>query len=128
MSLVTNAASRVERDSEDLDLSCLKLTCPINVDEIATRWLNRWLTAPGQVVKEYHRKISAFTYRILGSYASRAVRGHGLPPFIHPSQMMASSSCPPLAACMSVVRMCEKPLPGSEDATVEVLQQEINKV
>lgn len=124
----TNAFSSVERSSENLDFSGLGLVCPINVTSITNRWLNTYISAPEQVVKEYDPKVSDFICRILKSYAGSMIRGRGFPPFIHSTQLAAHSLCPPLATCMSIVRIFDRPLPGSEGAASEVLQREMAKV
>ncbi|RDW77890.1 putative C6 finger-containing protein [Coleophoma crateriformis] len=130
VSSTTNAINPVT-NTEDLDFSRLDqadLICPINVDEIATRWVNSYISVPGQPIKDYHPRISDFIYRILKSYASISVRSREVPPFIHPSQKTRLSSNPSLPTCMSIVRMCEKPLPGSEGVAAEILTQEMSKI
>lgn len=111
-----------------LDFSNLELVCPINVDEINNRWLNAYIPIPGQRLKEYPTNISAFIYRILKSYAAVAVRGRGIPPFVHSSQMLALAASPALSVCLSLVRICDKPLPGSEGVAFDVLQREMDKL
>lgn len=106
----------------------VELFCPINVDDIKNRWLNSYVPILGQKVKEYAATTSVFIYRILNSYVSIAVRGRGVPPFVHPSQVLASSIKPPLATCLSLVRICEKSLPGSENVAADVLQREMEKI
>ncbi|KAI1073780.1 MFS general substrate transporter [Whalleya microplaca] len=107
---------------------CLELFSPINADDISNRWLNSYIPVPGQKTKEYPATITAFIYRILKSYAAVAVRGRGVPPFVHSSQMMATSTRPPLSTCLSLVRICEKPLPGSESVAADVLQREMSNI
>ncbi|KAI4596160.1 hypothetical protein KJ359_005666 [Pestalotiopsis sp. 9143b] len=104
------------------------LVCPINVDEIASRWLNTFIPIPGQKPKHYPTNITAFMRKVLGSYASKAVRGRGVPPFIHPSQMEPPAARSPLSTCLSLIRICEKVLPGSESMVMDVLQREMEKI
>ncbi|KAI1800214.1 MFS general substrate transporter [Daldinia bambusicola] len=106
----------------------LELFSPINVDSISNRWLNTYIPVPGQKVKEYPASISAFIYRLLKSYATVVVRGRGVPPFIHASQISASSARLPLSTCLSLVRICENMLPGSEGVAADVLQREMNNI
>ncbi|KAI1472169.1 uncharacterized protein F4812DRAFT_407717 [Daldinia caldariorum] len=113
------------RNLDALDFSGLELFSPINVDGIRDRWLNTYIPVPGQTVKEYPASISAFIYRLLKSYATVIVRGRGVPPFIHASQISASSARLPLSTCLSLVRICENPLPGSEGVAADVLQREM---
>ncbi|KAI1765684.1 MFS general substrate transporter [Hypoxylon sp. FL1150] len=106
----------------------LELFNPINVDQISNRWLNSYIPVPGQKVKDYPPTVSAFIYRILKSYVAVAMRGRGVPPFIHPLQITASSIRPPLSTCLSLIRICERPFPGSQSAASDVLKREMNNL
>jgi hypothetical protein len=79
-------------------------------------------------VKEYPTNITSFIYRILKSYAAVTIHGRGVPPFVHSSQLMALATSPPLSACLSLIRICENPLPGSEGVVTDVLQREMNNI
>lgn len=122
-----DVGSLVDGDSEMLDLS-QELSCPINAEDIRNRWLNSYIPVPGQKIKAYPASITAFIYRILNSYAAVTVRGRGVPPFVHASQVTATSARPQLSTCLTLVRMCEKPLPGSENVAAGVLQREMNNL
>jgi hypothetical protein len=113
---------------DSLDFSCLELICPINAQDIANRWLNSYIPDPGQEIKSYPACTTAFIYRILKSYAAITVHGRGAPPFVHASQLMATSTRGPLSTCLTLVRICEKPLPGSESVAADVLQREMNSL
>jgi hypothetical protein len=113
---------------ESLDFSNLELICPITPEDISNRWLNAYVPVPGQKVKEYPASITAFMSRILQSYATVSVRGREAPPFVHASQTIPTSTSPPLAACLTLVRICEKPLSGAETAAAHVLQTEMNNL
>ncbi|KOC11286.1 hypothetical protein AFLA70_212g001991 [Aspergillus flavus AF70] len=113
---------------ENLDFSDLELVCPINPDEISNRWLNAYMPIPGQTVKEYPAGIAAFIFRVLKSYAGVAVHGRGILPFIHPRQVMAQPTGSPLGTCLSLVRICANPVPGSENTTASVLQREMSSL
>ncbi|CAN6654743.1 hypothetical protein TRVA0_027S01354 [Trichomonascus vanleenenianus] len=115
-----------KRSSEEApDFSNLDLICPINADDIRTRWLNSYVTGLEQKVKEYPASVIGFTRRILNSYAAIASRGRGTLPFVHPTQLRSSS---PLSTCLSIVRICEEPLPGSEHTAAAILQREMEKL
>ncbi|KAL6912506.1 hypothetical protein FSST1_010266 [Fusarium sambucinum] len=116
------------KETELLDFSNLALVCPINSDDIKNRWLNSYVPLPGQTVKEYSPNIMSFVYRILKSYASMMVRGRGIPPFIHSSQITTELITPPLSTCMSLVRICEQSLPGSQEVAADVIQREMNNL
>jgi Fungal Zn(2)-Cys(6) binuclear cluster domain len=113
-----------------LDFSALELICPINANDISNRWLNTYVPLPGQKPKNYPASITAFLYRIFKSYAAVTVHGHELPPFVHFSQVSlpSATTSPPLSTCLNLVRICEKPLPGSEHVAADVLQREMDKI
>lgn len=106
----------------------LELACPINADYIGSRWLNQYVPVPGEEVKNYPDHIKAFIPKILGSYASVAIRGRGIPPFIHPAQMQPPLARPPLSTCLSLVRICERLLPGSDITAMDVIQREMSSL
>ncbi|KAI1778756.1 hypothetical protein F4818DRAFT_227941 [Hypoxylon cercidicola] len=113
---------------DTLDFSALELFSPINVDQISNRWLHSYIPIPEQKVKDYPATVTAFIYRVLKSYVAVAIRGRGIPPFIHSSQIMASSIRPPLSTCLSLIRICERPLPGSQGVASDVLQREMSNI
>lgn len=106
----------------------IDLVCPINADYISSRWLNQYVPVPGQTVKNFPGHIKAFMPRILGSYASVAVRGRQLPPFIHPAQMQPPLARPPLSTCLTLVRICDRLLPGSDSTAADVMQREASSI
>ncbi|KAH8662368.1 hypothetical protein BX600DRAFT_437765 [Xylariales sp. PMI_506] len=116
-----------------LDFSNINLVCPINASEISNRWLHPYVPIPGQAVKHYPASITSFISRILRSYTAVVTRGRGMPPFLHPYQASGtveslSPGQQPLLACLSVVRICERPLPGGEDVAANVLRGEMDKL
>ncbi|KAI1156785.1 hypothetical protein F4825DRAFT_219597 [Nemania diffusa] len=111
---------------EILDFDHLRLTCPINADGIANRWLRAYIPLPAQKVKEYPDATKSFLHRMVKSYVAVTIRGHGYPPFIHASQVAAHLVRPPLSTCLSLVRICEHQLPGSEGTAADVLQREMS--
>ncbi|CAL5870126.1 uncharacterized protein PFLUO_LOCUS4361 [Penicillium psychrofluorescens] len=123
-------ASSVNASPDQLDFTGLDLICPINVDDISNRWLNPYIPVPEQMIKEYPLNVSRFICQILKSYAAAATRGRGILPFIHPAQMvvMEQPANSPLATCLSLTRICETPLPGSEDAAATILQREMESI
>lgn len=113
---------------EDLDFSDLQLSCPINVNDISNRWLNLYIPIPGQTTKEYPPNTTSFIYRMLKSYAAMVANDSGSLPFVHPLQMLTRSAGSPLATCLSLVKVCSNPLPGSESNVASVLQREMSSL
>ncbi|UZP40465.1 hypothetical protein NXS19_008281 [Fusarium pseudograminearum] len=72
--------------------------------------------------------IISLVSRVLKSYASMMVRGRGIPPFIHASQVTTELITPPLSTCLSLVRVCEQSLPGSAEVAADVIQREMNNL
>lgn len=114
--------------TNDIPSSNAEMCCPIDADAIRNRWLNAYLPVPGQKTKEYSPPITAFIYRILKAYAAIAIHGRGVPPFVHASQVKPGSISQLLATCLTLIRMCDKPLPGGEGAAIDVLQREMSSV
>ncbi|EGZ74132.1 hypothetical protein NEUTE2DRAFT_109457 [Neurospora tetrasperma FGSC 2509] len=129
---VTSHTTRGGSAAHALDFSHVDLVCPINANDIQNRWLKPYIVAVrGQTAKTLSPSITAFTYRILKSYAAIAVRGghDSIPPFLHPVHVLHTlPNTPALSTCLSLIRSCEKPLPGSEGVLAEVLQREMNKL
>lgn len=104
------------------------LFCPIDADAIQNRWLNSSFSKSGLDQKYYSTAITAFIYRMLNSYVGIIIRGHGTPPFIHTSQLMAIHMMPALSTCLTLLRMCHMPLPGSERVIVDSIQREMGNL
>jgi hypothetical protein len=126
--LLASVLNSTEPDPDSIDFTSPSLVCPINVTSITNRWLNVYIDAPDQIMKEYDPKVSHFTCQMLKSYVGAAIRSQRFPPFIHSTQITAQSLCPVLATCMSIVQIYNRLLPGSERATAEVLHREMAKV
>lgn len=120
--------SYLAEPAESLDFRDLELTCPINAHDISNRWLNTYIPIPGQATKSYHPTISSFISRILGSYVSTVIRGHALPPFVHPAQLKSDATCQSLSVCFSLAKICGESLPGTHAVVTRILQQEMNKL
>lgn len=134
-----------------LDVADGELVCPINADDISIRWMNAYVPTPELAVKAYQPSTIAFLYRTLKSYAGMAVRGRGIPPFIHPAQMgsgnsmetatatatavtgmMASAPSAAIITCLSLTRICDPTLAGGSrttaDAAAAVLRREMDRL
>ena len=111
--------------SGELDFSGLELATPITPEDIRNRWLNAYVPIPGQKTKEYPANVTTFIYRVLKSYTATTMYGRGVHPFIHSSQLASSRVTFPLSTCLNLVRICEKPLPGSETVVADMVQKEM---
>ncbi|KAJ5172171.1 hypothetical protein N7492_004764 [Penicillium capsulatum] len=111
-----------------LSFSDLDLLCPINVDGITTRWMNPYIPDPGQKIKYYPDNVMTFIARILKSYTAIATRRNDILPFIHWAQMKEHLSSSPLTTCLSLIRMCQNPLPGSESTASMIIQREMEGI
>ncbi|KAJ5085514.1 hypothetical protein N7532_010285 [Penicillium argentinense] len=112
----------------NLDFTRLDLACPINVDEINSRWMNAYIPDPQQQIKRYPPSIISFIHRIFKSYVAAAIRGRGLLPFVHPAQMKHQTTTSPLTTCLSLIRMCQNPLPRSEGVAAAIFQREMDTI
>lgn len=111
-----------------LNFQQLDLLCPINVEDISNRWLNPYIPGPEQTIKSYPVVVTNYIWRILNSYAASASRGRGIPPFIHAVQTNDPKASLPLNTCLSLIRISEHPLPGTEKAAALVLQREMESI
>lgn len=121
----TTSRLKIARNVATPDFRALDLICPINAEDISNRWLNSYVPLPGQKQKDYPASVTSFIYRMLKSYAAITVKGRGLAPFVHPLQVTATSVKLPLSTCLSLVRVCDKPRPGSEDFAADMLRREM---
>ncbi|TPX17864.1 uncharacterized protein E0L32_002965 [Thyridium curvatum] len=113
---------------ETVDFSLVRLICPIDAEQISNRWLNTYVPAPGQRVKVYPTGTTVFLRSILHSYASMSASGRNYPPFVHSVQTAGTAAKAPLSTCLSLVRACERPLPGSEDAVLDLLKGQMSAI
>ncbi|RWA14926.1 hypothetical protein EKO27_g207 [Xylaria grammica] len=115
-------------EPEIKDFVDLDLTCSIDAEGIANRWLGAYIPLPDQRVKDYPATIKSFLHRMVKSYVTVTIRGRGYPPFIHAAQLATHLVRPPLSTCLSLVRICEHQLPGSEETAADVLQREMHNI
>ena len=106
----------------------IDFSCPINADDISNRWLSSYILVPGKQQKVYSAPITAFICQILKSYAAAAVNGRSVPPFVHFSQTKGALTNRPLATCLTLVRMSEEPLRGTENVVADILRREMSKI
>ena len=122
------ASHSVSQSAEALDFSDLELATPIAPEDIRNRWLNSYVPIPGQKTKEYPANVTTFMYRILKSYTATTTYDRGVHPFIHSAQLVASHVTLPLSTCLNLIRICEKPLPGSDTVVADMVQKEMGNL
>ncbi|CAK7229159.1 hypothetical protein SBRCBS47491_007153 [Sporothrix bragantina] len=120
-----------------MDVTDAELVCPIKAEDISIRWMNAYVPTADQTVKAYQPSTITFLFRTLKAYAGMAVRGRGIPPFIHPLQMGpgAAGSGPStnaLTTCLNLARICDTSLAGfsqtTADAAAAVLKREMGRL
>lgn len=82
----------------------------------------------GQKSKDYPANTTAFIYRILKSYTTRIVHGHGMPPFVHHVQMQDYTISPALFTCRTLARTCESSDTGSQEVVIDLLNREMERI
>ena len=102
------------------------LYCPIDADAIQNRWLNFYLSEPGQNHKQYPVNVTTFISRMLNSYVDVVVSGSGIPPFIHTTHEAICVFA--LSACLTLLRTCHNPQAGSESSMVDAIQEEMKNL
>lgn len=123
----SSSSSLVLEDREALDSRSLDLICPIDADAISNRWLNPFVPTPGQKAKTYDPTVTAFIHQSLKSYASIAVHGRGIPPFVHPQQLDSGAQSSPLHTCLNIVRLFERT--SVDDGTsIDILKREFERL
>ena len=123
--------SSTSHDANKLDFTKLDLACPIDADAISNRWLNTFVPIPGQAVKNYPPRVTAFIHRNLKAYASSVVHNRSLPPFIHPAQRAVDPDSfppPPLSTCLSLTRICEHPAQLDHDMLANIFTLEMSRL
>jgi hypothetical protein len=114
--------------SEALRFADLNLICPIDAIKIRNRWLGDFIPSFDQRVKKYPPGITVLISRVLKSYTVILLREGHLPPFIHPAQLSGSKIPTPFANCLSLVRMWDGQVRGSESMVRGIIKTEMGKL
>ena len=110
---------------EALGFADLNLICPIDALKIRNRWLGDFIPSFDQRVKNYPPGITILISRVLKSYTVILLRAGHLPPFIHPAQLSGSEIPTPFANCLSLVRMWDGQVRGSESMVRGIIKTEM---
>jgi hypothetical protein len=116
------------RRNSPIDFNNLDLVCTIDHLQMRNRWLNAFISSADQTPKDYPPSVMDFMSRVLRTYPTMLSRRGGLPPFIHPSQLRGPSPPTPLANCISLVRMWEGQVRGSESMVQETIRTEMRRL
>ncbi|CAG9989495.1 unnamed protein product [Clonostachys byssicola] len=115
-----------------MDFTNIRLVCPIPVEQIQNRWLNRMIPMPYHVRQPHPPTMNFLLYQMLKSYAGTAIRGRGILPFVHPLQTAHPSQtaddgwCEPLSTCLSIVRVLDNPVLGPEQSTTDLIREKMS--
>lgn len=111
-----------------LNFEDINLICTLDPTLIRNRWLADFIPSLSDPVKVYPPGVSSFVSRVLKTYPSMLLRKGQLPPFIHPSQLAGPDIPTPLANCLSLVRLWDGRVRGSETMVCETIENEMERL
>ncbi|KIN02617.1 hypothetical protein OIDMADRAFT_102728 [Oidiodendron maius Zn] len=114
--------------SSPLNFVAINLICTIDPTRIRNRWLSDFIPSLTDRVKMYAPEVSSFVFRVLKTYPSILLSRGQLPPFIHPSQLAGPDIPTPLANCLSLVRLWDGQVRGSEAIVCETIKKEMDRL
>lgn len=114
--------------NQALNFADVDLVCTVDVTKIRNRWLGDFIPSFNQRTKNHPPSITLFISRVFKTYPTILLRKGHLPPFIHPSQFSGSEISTPLANCVSLVRMWNGQVRGSENMVREIIKNEMMKL
>ena len=114
--------------TQALNFGNIDLICMVDSTKIGNRWLGDFMSAFDRRVKNYPPSITLFISRVLKTYPTILLRAGYLPPFVHSSQMSGLELPTPLANCLSLVRMWDGQVRGSENMVREIVKNEMSRL
>ena len=111
-----------------LNFANVDLICTVDSTKIGNRWIGDFMSAFDRRVKNHPPSITLFISRVLKTYPAILLRAGNLPPFIHSSQMSGFELPTPLANCLSLVRMWDSQVRGSENMVREIIRNEMSRL
>lgn len=114
--------------SSPLSFVAINLICTVDPTRIRNRWLSDFIPSLTDRVKMYAPGVSSFVFRVLKTYPSILLNRGQLPPFIHPSQLAGPDIPTPLANCLSLVRLWDGQVRGSEAIVCETIKKEMDRL
>ena len=114
--------------SDALSFTDINLICIVDPTSIRNRWLADFIPSITDRVKIYSPGVSSFIARVLKTYPQMLLNKGQLPPFIHPSQLSGPDLPTPLANCLSLVRLWDGQVRGSETIVLETVKKEMDRL
>jgi hypothetical protein len=114
--------------STPLNFAVIRLICPVDATRIRNRWLADFIPSLTDRIKIYSPGVFSFISRVLKTYPAILLRKGQLPPFIHPSQLAGPDIPTPLANCLSLVRLWDGQVRGSEAIVCETIKKEMDRL
>ena len=117
-----------DRTSDTPTFTDLSLICTIDSSRVRNRWMEAFVPSPNQRPKNFPPSIIQFISRVFETYPRMMLHPGNPPPIIHPSQLAVPDLPTPLANCLSLVRMWEGQVRGSEVIVRETVEKEMKRL
>jgi hypothetical protein len=131
-SLDTNITNKNDQNEfwtgDAVSFEGIKLICTLDPTRIRNRWLADFIPSVTDRTKAYSPGVSSFISRVIKTYPHMLLIKGQLPPFIHPSQMAGPEFPTPLANCLSLVRLWDAQVRGSEAIVSETIKKEMDRL
>jgi hypothetical protein len=114
--------------SGSLNFVNLSLVCTVDPTRIRNRWLADFIPSLTDRIKIYPPGLTSFISRVLKTYPTMLLRKGQLPPFIHPALLAGPDIPTPLANCISLVRLWDGQVRGSETIVYETIKKEMERL
>ncbi|KAK9312625.1 hypothetical protein V1522DRAFT_234122 [Lipomyces starkeyi] len=111
-----------------LDFSAVDLRSTTDSSKIRDRWMESFVPSFSQRPKILQPYTVQFLSCVLRTYPKCMTRPNGLPPIIHPLQVVDQEMPQPLANCYSLVRMWYGRATGSEEIVTVTVKQEMERL
>jgi hypothetical protein len=113
---------------DPVSFESIELICTLDPTRIRNRWLADFIPSVTDRTKTYSPGVSSFISRVIKTYPHMLLTKGQLPPFIHPSQMAGPEFPTPLANCLSLVRLWDAQVRGSEAIVSQTIKKEMDRL
>lgn len=126
----TAAGSRCSSETAVFDDTVVALLTPLDVTQIRDRWLDYYFTPTTKQIKQYPARVMALISRTLATYTTMWIRNQShIPPIIHTAQCDQATNLPEsLANCLSLLRLSENSVPGSDSLVRDSVRREMTRL